>query len=345
MREGVDNGYQSAPGNTALYQAVGARLVCFVVVERIDGTHECKLLDLGPIVSEVEELASRLRTEWMHLCEPRLHVHAAAFLPVVRGILQELHGLLFSDVSELAPGRSLTVIPTGGLATIPFAALHDGMSHVLEHRTVTMSPGLPGKRWSPDARERSSRQTRLVVGVPDDDAPHVNLEVEQVAEITGGELIVGQRATAQTVRSAIANATVVHLAGHSTFHSANPWLSAFEFADRNVTAAELSEWDFAGKTVVFSSCSSGQQANLGEDETLGLPRALLAAGAREVVVNLWPVDDLASVGLMSTFHRELQFASASSALRKAQLQTKKLHEHPFFWASGVVCQNPVNEDS
>ena len=56
--------------------------------------------------------------------------------------------------------------------------------------------------------------------------------------------------------------------------------------------------------VVLSACQTGTGARAGGDELLGLGRALVAAGARAVVVSLWPVNDACTAVLMSRFHAD-----------------------------------------
>ena len=113
-------------------------------------------------------------------------------------------------------------------------------------------------------------------------------------------------------------------------------MSALQLADGWLTAEAIQHLDLKNKLVVLASCSSGLQRSMGEDESLGLPRAILAAGASAVVMNLWPADDLASVGMMTHFHNNLKTTDPTSALRAAQLATMQTHPHPLLWGAPVV---------
>ncbi len=89
--------------------------------------------------------------------------------------------------------------------------------------------------------------------------------------------------------------------------------------------------------VVLSAC----QTNLGElskgDEVIGLNRAFIYAGTPILIASLWKVDDKATSVLMEWFYTHLKKGMGKAeALRQAQIDTRKDHPHPFFWAAFVL---------
>lgn len=88
-------------------------------------------------------------------------------------------------------------------------------------------------------------------------------------------------------------------------------------------AAEVADMDLHGtELVVLSAC----QTALGDVQTgegvYGLRRAFVLAGARNLVMSLWPVDDEETRNLMEQFYRSYgEGTSAPEALRQAQLVT------------------------
>ncbi|NNE43283.1 MAG: CHAT domain-containing protein, partial [Gemmatimonadetes bacterium] len=63
----------------------------------------------------------------------------------------------------------------------------------------------------------------------------------------------------------------------------------------------------------------------------------LHAGARILVVSLWPVQDESTAEHMDAFYRHLQRGvPAEEALRAAQRETREKHPHPYQWAPFVL---------
>ena len=87
--------------------------------------------------------------------------------------------------------------------------------------------------------------------------------------------------------------------------------------------------------MTLSACESGLGRIARGDEILGFTRSFLTAGARGLLVSLWPVADDSTELLMSTFYGQLaQGAQAIDAMRAAQIAVRANPKfaHPFFWA-------------
>lgn len=96
--------------------------------------------------------------------------------------------------------------------------------------------------------------------------------------------------------------------------------------------------------VVLSACDTGLGARLQDEGVFGLRRAFRLAGARTVVMSLWPVEDAATSAWMESLYRSrLQqgadtvdaVASAGLAVLKARRE-KGESVHPFYWAGFVA---------
>ncbi|WP_257388547.1 CHAT domain-containing protein, partial [Tahibacter caeni] len=96
--------------------------------------------------------------------------------------------------------------------------------------------------------------------------------------------------------------------------------------------------------VVLSACDTGLGARLGDEGVFGLRRAFRLAGARTVLMSLWPVDDAATSAWMEALYRaRLQQSqdtvAAVAAADLAVLEARRSRGesvHPFYWAGFVA---------
>jgi CHAT domain-containing protein len=76
------------------------------------------------------------------------------------------------------------------------------------------------------------------------------------------------------------------------------------------------------------------------DELLGLMRGFLYAGARSLLLSLWPVNDRSTLIFMDAFYRAwLNGQSKPVALREAALKVREKEPHPYFWAPFLLAGN------
>lgn len=69
------------------------------------------------------------------------------------------------------------------------------------------------------------------------------------------------------------------------------------------------------------------------DEIICLTRAFIYAGARSVIVTLWPIEDQTTAELMEKFYRHLTRGETKSrALQEAQLMITEKYHNPYLWA-------------
>lgn len=92
--------------------------------------------------------------------------------------------------------------------------------------------------------------------------------------------------------------------------------------DGVLLAAELTYIDLRGTDlVVLSACETASGESLDGEGVIGLRRALNAAGATNVIMTLWPIDDTATVEVMEVFYEKyLSGVPASKALADTQLE-------------------------
>lgn len=92
----------------------------------------------------------------------------------------------------------------------------------------------------------------------------------------------------------------------------------------------------------MSGCESGVQTIGPSNELTGLVRSMMYAGARSVIVSLWPVLDVAASQLMATFYRRLSTTvdgrkmGIAASLRDAAVALRKDRSNLLHWAPFVL---------
>lgn len=162
---------------------------------------------------------------------------------------------------------------------------------------------------------------------------------------------IGFEATREAAMSPeLARFSILHFATHSLPDRQHPGLFALVFArfdalgrprpDHLLRAYEIYGLDLPADLVVLSACETGVGRETWGEGLLGLSRAFLYAGARAVVVSLWPISDTSTPELMEIFYRRMlvEGLRPAAALRAAQRELRKRpgREAPYHWAGFVL---------
>ncbi len=239
----------------------------------------------------------------------------------------------FADAIRAA--QHIVVIPTDALHVVPFHALPFGGGLLVDVAACSYAPSVSVARRLGRGPIEPGRL--LAVGDPSnmrdgDEAlpplPGAAIEAERVAEALNSEAppLLGAAATRRAVRDAIQAARFVHLGTHGIMSPRSPWLSTIALAHgESLDLATLAALELHAELVTLSACNTARGSVDRSDEVLGFARGLIAAGARRVLVSLWPVSDIATCELMTVFYRELAAgAAAAQALRTAQRHVRTL---------------------
>lgn len=108
--------------------------------------------------------------------------------------------------------------------------------------------------------------------------------------------------------------------------------------DGILTAKEISLLDLRdADLVVLSACETGKGEITG-DGVFGLQRAFKMAGARTIIMSLWPVSDQATQLFMTEFFRHwiTDGLPKRAAFRKAQNQVRQAYGEPIYWAGFIM---------
>ncbi len=276
--------------------------------------------------------------------------------------------LLGAFDTSLADVSHLIVVPDNALWRVPFQALLTPRgAFLMEERAVSYAPSLSALMALRERRARrvGAEPRLLALGDPELAAggatanlskrlPEAAREVQALGRLYGANrstVFVSSAATEGTLRSAVRNASVLHIATHGVLDDRSPMYSHLLLApdqagvgtDGRLEARELLDLEITADLVVLSACQTASGVVGGGEGVIGLSWALFAAGATTAVVSQWAVDSASTTALMIGLHERLLASqsgsvSAADALRGSALALMKdpRYRHPFYWAGFIV---------
>jgi CHAT domain-containing protein len=320
------------------YYAVGQRLVAFLVAS--------DAIQVQWLPGDIAQMRRLVRLFWLNLkAVPKSAPDQVRGLSVnAHGLLQQLHKRLVAPLGDaLVPYKRLIIVPHGPLHYLPFHALYDGTSFLLEEHEISYLPAASLLRYC--HRAEASVSGQLVYGHSHAGRlPYAVEEARAIAELMNARAFLEGDATLARLREDAPDCRVIHLATHGAFRADNPLFSGLALADGWLSTLDVFDLRLAASLVVLSACQTGRNVVGGGDELLGLMRAFLYAGAASVLLSLWAVEDRSAAGLMEIFYRKLvEGWTKGDALRYAQRQflegqetgdrgTVGTHTHPYYWA-------------
>jgi CHAT domain-containing protein len=210
--------------------------------------------------------------------------------------------------------------------------------------------------------------------------PHAGREIRELEDLwsrslpTGDDrpvILEGAQATETALKTHLPDIGILHLATHGFFITdtdagktagptpdtminsgmalagANNWRHNVEgHNDGLLTAAEVSAWNLCGLGwAVLSACETGiGTMDVQGEGVFGLRRAFMLAGARSVIMSLWPVQDDATRQWMSALYKARldDRLDTIDSVRSASLDVLALRRqqglsvHPYYWAGFVA---------
>ena len=142
----------------------------------------------------------------------------------------------------------------------------------------------------------------------------------------------------------------VHFACHGYFDSDLSEMSSVLFSevsgkltesddDGYLTIGEAASLNLNAQMVCLSACQTGLGEVKKGEGMVGLSRAFMVAGSKNVGVTLWSVDDAATAEFMARMYKKVKGGmSYSEAYRKVKNEFRNSDEysHPYYWAAFVV---------
>jgi len=173
--------------------------------------------------------------------------------------------------------------------------------------------------------------------------PWTSPEVIKVAELTEGISMIGDQATPEMLRFFIGNTGIVHIASHGYWDELGDSFVLLspspESGSGKVSQTEVIDLVTRAELVALSGCQTGLGYSH-PDTYVNLAISFLIAGARCVLVSLWPLRDDAAVTFASRFYGYLcDGLSPAAALQAVQADLSGLLD-PLDYAGYVLVGNP-----
>jgi CHAT domain-containing protein len=258
---------------------------------------------------------------------------------------KSLYDILLKPVAALLDKKRIGIIPDGILHYLPFAALENKGRYLVEDYAHFYLPSATVYKFCKD-KQRPFSGNILALGNPDLGDPRLDIpfalnEVKSIDSLyPDATLLVRDKATETAFKSMAPTHDVLHLASHGEFDAERPLNSALRLSpsgknDGRLTANEIFDLELNATLVTLSACKSGMSRIRAGNETMGIPRAFIYAGAPSVVASQWNVNDEATASLMKELYRNLKGLDKAEALRTAQLELLKnpKSNKPYYWAA------------
>ena len=255
----------------------------------------------------------------------------------------KLYNRLVRPLEGAMKERNVLIVAHGPLHYLPFNALYDGNSYLIERYSLRLLPSASVLKYLKGVRPQTAG-TLLAFGNPDLGDPRLDLKHAQTEALSVSKILPNSKALVRKEASESAfkrygeGFKYLHIASHGTFNADSPLTSALLLAkdstnDGTLTVGELYSMRLNADLVTLSACETGLGKIANGDDVVGLTRGFLYAGSRSIVASLWKVDDEATAYLMTRFYGALKGTSKREALRLAQLETRKKYPHPYYWAA------------
>ncbi len=253
---------------------------------------------------------------------------------------RELFLFLIQPALQWIKSDRLVILPHDDLNYIPFQALIAPDGRALGERfSISYAPSATVLLRM---KKAENLRTGRLLAVADPSIVEAGREVAAIGKLypQNSRVISNTLVKESDLKTMLGGYNLVHLSVHGKFNTQEPLLSHLKLEpggadDGQLTAAEMFGLPLANaRLVVLSACDTGQAQATRANEVIGMVRALLYAGAGNIVLSSWEVDAASTALWMETFYREAQTKSPVEAARAALIAVKRdpRYSHPYFWS-------------
>ena len=247
-------------------------------------------------------------------------------------------------LEKIPPQMRVCIIPHRTLHYVPFQALHDGQAFLIESHELFYAASASALV---ELKRRKLGSSAGAVNVfdpilsSDPTSPFSKTESKALQkQYPDAGFVLGREATVKSFLERAPGSRLIHVSSHGYY---NPWLplgSGLVFAgpggrgDELLKARDIYRLRLEGtQLLVMSACVSSVGDYGNGDEVTGLTRAFQVAGIPNVIGSLWPVENDATIELMTLFHKNLTATgNPAASLRQAQVDLIRKGANIAKWA-------------
>jgi len=280
--------------------------------------------------------------------------------------------------------NKLIIIPDGIISTIPFEALlteaytgdiktYKNYPFLIKKYNISYSYSAnlfyltfksnnlqrPKKEWIGVAPVFAEDNPMLFGGVQVISLPGSETEVNEICtKLLSKNLVAEKMLNKDASESRFKLLTLtdykfIHIATHGFVNAETPELSGILLCKNAVTGddgilynGEIYNLKLNSDLVILSACETGLGKISKGEGVIGLSRAFLYAGTRNIIVSLWQVSDASTSLMMQQFYDNYlnetkdfsKMSDFSTALYQAKLKLIEdpTYGHPYFWSSFIL---------
>jgi CHAT domain-containing protein/tetratricopeptide (TPR) repeat protein len=259
--------------------------------------------------------------------------------------------------------KNITIVPDGDLARIPFDMLREnsnpGTKDFGERYAISLSPSLSVSILT---QKNDSVEFSPILffandiyngrdGRPWPNIPGVIYEIELIQKLADRHNIaytphLQENATKKrlqqlSVNNELEKYPMIHFACHGYFNREHPDESGLVLFladnDPNLTIPEIAALDINARMVILSACETGLSEKMYGQGMIGLVRAFMVAGAVNVGVSLWKINDFTTVPFMESLYQKAlidkkPFREAYKEVKEI-FRSSKYESLPYYWAA------------
>ncbi|KAI1429556.1 hypothetical protein F5Y12DRAFT_411476 [Xylaria sp. FL1777] len=287
-------------------------------------------------IAKLKELTESAQAIPLDKRERRL---GAQILDTVKYLSTEL---LSQFLPELRDKPRLFVVPSGGLAHIPWALLLQCLELPTPNHSLSLVPSL--RIWyglhrlseskSAAKQEAQPPPATIICNSPrrpdgsDRDIKFSRIEALYLARRHQTWPMLADLTSRETFENQCQQSAIIHLSSHGSFNEESPMHSNVDLFQESLTPLDLSRLAITARFVVFSSCLSAYSRVFDSGTALSFAHALLGSGACAFVGTLWVTGDVASLVFMVLFYKAMMVGglTPSGALADAQFRMQNFTE-------------------